>query len=173
MKADAIIFDTDFVATRATIDVKDGFIRFQGKEWMADKARPFMVKANAFGKVQPLYLLKWNSIEPLKYKVRSEAGEWKDEDAGDMVQFRRHELVSMSEEDIKTLKHDKYLPEMLRATVDMRFLKNMKLGTGDRDKPDLSGYAIYVIAIVGALLIMAFLNYSGVLPNLLKSFGYG
>jgi hypothetical protein len=151
-----MLFDTDFQTEIVDKEIKDGFVTIEEKEFFVDNAIPFMIKKEGlfgrfFGGFTPLYILKWNVIIPVGFQLTSgrmklheminnlqdenlkeelsKTIKVRPEDAEKTVEIRTIESL-----DIKFPENDPekkvISPELLKSTVDMRFLKNFKKYAG-------------------------------------------
>jgi hypothetical protein len=177
--AKQLLFDTEFTAEYKNQEIKDGSITIDKFEFIVDKAKPFLIKKKGFMSrflgtpVTPLYFLKWNILLPAHFKVEEKKGKLKDlkdkiqseeikkdidkkiekdKSLGDR-EFIFRELVPLNVE-FPVNKPDKdgnYLtPEMLRSTVDMRFLKNLK----DYSTPKTKRGFMNIIFIGGIIMVV-------------------
>jgi hypothetical protein len=178
--AKQLLFDSDFTAEYKGEDIKDGSITIDKLEFMVGKAKPLLVKKKGFlsrflgTSATPLYLLKWNILLPAHFKVDEKKGKLnvlkdkiqsedlkkdiekkieKDKSLGDR-EFVFRELVPMDVEFPVNKPDEKgnYLtPEMLRSTVDMRFLKGLKDYAAPKGKKNFMN-----ILFIGGIIIVVF-----------------
>lgn len=66
MKSAFMLFHTDYTTELKMAKVKDGIARIENKEFVVDKAKPFILKTR-FSTI-PLYLVKWDSLIPIEPK---------------------------------------------------------------------------------------------------------
>lgn len=120
--AKALVLDTDFSGDFMKCNVLNGKIIVKDKkmEWEADKTKPISIKGK-FGN-EDLYILSWKSLVPLQFEVK-ETSEVIPLDEDQRAKAEVKTLVPVQPQD-KFIKTE--LPELSRATFEMRFLKNMK-----------------------------------------------
>lgn len=166
------VFDTDFTSRRFNTKIENGKIQIGDKEWIVDGVRPFATRG-PMGTIRPHYLLKWNSLTPLEFKVEEGEQSFTDNNTGQTHKFVHKELVPLVQDEKKGLgfAQSKILPQTLQLTTDMRFLKNLKLGGKDKKKFDFDEMLPYIIAIAGAFFIMLLLNQTGAMEGIIKTFG--
>lgn len=184
-----MLFDTEFTAEYKSEEIKDGSITIDKLEFIVDKAKPFLIKKKGFlskffgTSVTPLYFLKWNILLPAHFKVEEKKGKLsilkdkiqsedvkkeiekkieKDKSLGDR-EFVFRELVPLAVKFPVTVpdKDGNYLtPEMLRSTVDMRFLKALKDYSTPKSKRGFMN-----ILVIGGIIMVVFvaLAMSGVI----------
>jgi hypothetical protein len=129
MRSEFLIFDTDFTAQLKKANVKDGKVVIGNKEFLTDKAHPFSLKT--FAGTRPLYLLKWNALEPMKFEVKEA------EEAYIRTVDGKEEKITVVKKDLvpvdpKFDEKSKIIPEILKTTQDSRFLKAMKRYAGGK-----------------------------------------
>jgi hypothetical protein len=188
MKSKFLIFDTNHHAGYETMDIKDGKVSKDDKEWIVDKAKPVLLeKAGFFSRflgasLMPLYLLKWNILLPVDYELKETKMKFdellnsanltdgmkkelqdilkKDEKVKDSTWVLK-ELVAM---DVKFPRADAkenefaVTPEFLKSTADMRFLKNMKNYAGGEGGSRLSRKRIMDILFIGGMILLVFVS---------------
>jgi hypothetical protein len=132
MRGQFLLFDTDYTAVMLRSTIKDGKVTIgkgdDAKEFVVDKTRPFQLKT-PLG-TRPLYLLKWNSIAPMNFKVdeKTESYLRTDPDGKEhKIDVVTKDLVPV---DPKFDETGKITPEMLKTTAEGRFLKGMKKYVG-------------------------------------------
>lgn len=152
-KATCILFDTNFSAEMKKENIKDGKIILYDKEFFVDKVRPFTI-TDTFGGTRLLYLFKWNMLEPLSFMEKDGTKEEVLDD-GLRVKYKTTELVPMTPEDLKQEGRDKILPQMLKDTMDMRFLKQMKPTKSGGGGLDIREMAVPILIGVMVLGIIA------------------
>ena len=148
MKINALIFDTDFLASFGKYKVENGKITVGDKEFNIDKAKPFLLKKKLFGFIpfaQPLYILKWDAYMPAHYMDVTSEGE-----NGEV----KKELSLVS---LKFLKNKVYTPEFHKALADMKFIKNMSQYAGGKKGMKLGNLMFLFVIIAGG--IVAFLMF--------------
>ena len=166
------VFDTDFTSKRYNTKIENGKITIADKEWVVDGVRPFATTA-AFGTVRPLYLLKWNSMTPLEFSVEESDKSFTDDTSGQTHKFVHKELVPLTQDPKKGLgfAQSKILPQTMKLTTDMRFLRSLRLGAKPKSKMDFNEMLPYIIAIGGAIFIMMILSQTGLLDGIVKALG--
>jgi hypothetical protein len=132
MGEEGIILSTDFIAEKAKFEIKDGKTVIDNKEFIVDRIQPIMLKEKRLGRVRfkPFYILKWDKIEAANIQVTEdeeyvEVGNNGNKTIGNIL--RTLNVVFPDEGEGQ----GKILPEMLRETIDLRFLKSMKKYAGE------------------------------------------
>lgn len=120
-----MILDTDFSGEIKKAEIKDGKVTINNKEWYVDKAKPFMLKGLI---PRPLYILKWDNVLPLEFEVEEKNTVLKNETTGETFTMVKKQLVPLTE--TKFQEKYKQMPELLKETQDLRFLKSMKKYAG-------------------------------------------
>jgi len=130
-KPKALFFHTNYIAEMKDIEIKDGKIKVENKEFIADRVKPFFLKHK--GKLVPLYLLYWRVIEPLNFDVVE-----RKLPEGDYIEYKQRPIVKeLKQLEFKAKEPDKkdILPELLDLITDMKFLKNLgKYPRGEEEK---------------------------------------
>jgi hypothetical protein len=158
-----VIFDTDFTATIKRADINDGKVMIKDKdgtekEFIVDKANPFIVSSTMQG-TRPMYLLKWNSLTPVKWVVKENNQTFTSATGEEIHAVVRDLEVVNPQFDEK----GKITPDILRQTHDSRFLRAMKkYATGE--KQGFGGGASVFIFLVIGMFVMYFLIASKVIP---------
>jgi hypothetical protein len=207
-KAKSLFLDSDFIAELKTINIEGGNVKV-GKtyEHVIDDAVPLQLKGSLGGST-PLYILKWSSLVPIKFKrvskiISTEQAKQMIEDDGflrieptereerkkkpklrSFLWRKKHEAKQLPQiQNITTSEptHYEYRklevvqpklgksdipPALLKETLDMRFLKNMKKygegkggGTGEgigKGKTILVAIGSMVFGVVLFYLIFAY-----------------
>lgn len=151
-KATCILFDTNFSAEIKKENIKDGKITLYDKEFFVNNVRPFTI-SDPLGGTRLLYLFKWNMLEPISFTEKDGVKEEVFDD-GLKVKYKTSELVPMTPDDLKSEGRDKVLPAMLKDTMDMRFLKQMKPTKSGGGGPDLREMAVPILIGVMALAVI-------------------
>jgi hypothetical protein len=130
MGEECLLFLTNFTAERRKIDIRDGKCIIDDKEFIIDRVQPFLLMKKRLFKttIKPIYLLKWDKIEPVNYVI--EETEVDGEKYGELKERAvvRSLVVKFPEKGEKDV-----LPHYLRETHDMRYLKHMKkYATGEK-----------------------------------------
>lgn len=152
MKINALIFDTDFLASFGKYRVENGKITVGDKEFNIDKAKPFLLKKKLFGFIpfaQPLYILKWDAYTPAHYTTTISEGE-----NGEI----KKELKSL---DVKFLKDKVYTAEFHKALADMKFIKNMSQYAGGKKGMKLGNLMFIFVLIAGGIVAFLMFGMSG------------
>jgi len=156
--AKGLILNTDFTAEEVDLNIENGSAIVNDSEFIINDSQPILIKKK--GKfVNPLYILKWDSLIPMKMAIEREVitkeeleknYDLKGEIENSMVYKR---LVPMDVKFIKTKPKSKIgnvtvTPEMLKDTIDLRFLKGMKnyVSPTEKNKADF----ITLIILFGA-----------------------
>jgi len=117
-----LIFNTDFVLEERKGEVGEGFVVLDDGIYLLDKSTPLLKRYKKIGKFferyEPVYILKWNSLIPLKVKKVEKTVEG-------IYLFRTLSPVDMKFEEYYEIKGKKgkqtLLPKTLRALYDMNF----------------------------------------------------
>lgn len=125
MSEHGLLFTTDFTAVKVKFEVKDGKTTIDNKEFIIDRTAPIMLKETRLGrtKFKPFYILKWDKIEPANLQVvdiSPNSEEYAELSQNSFPVIRTLEVVfpEKGEGDV--------LPEMLKETHDMRYMKHLK-----------------------------------------------
>jgi hypothetical protein len=168
VKARALFFHSPIEAEFKKIKIKDGTIVIDNKEWDVGKIRSINLKSGTG--VRPLYLLKWNSLIPAQLEERTDEISYKptgdvENDGKSYLKFwKRLKKSGHTGKEIETnnwvykriasvpltFLKTKFSPELLHATADMRFLKNMKTYAQGKGG---GGGGINIIYLLGAFVI--------------------
>jgi hypothetical protein len=125
MSEEGIMLYTDYTAEKVKFDIKDGKAVIDNKEFIIDRIQPITLREKKLGRIRfkPFYILKWDKIEPVN--IQAVEIDHTNEDYAELAQnplptIRTLEVVfpEKSKDDI--------LPEMLKETHDMRYMKHMK-----------------------------------------------
>jgi len=119
----AIILNTDFTGEERRINVKDGMVKIDDKTFLVDKAKPIRVKGR-FGKEYNLYILKWNKIIPMTFKVKETVIEDKNYIELEPNQAIKYELEPV-DINFKSPEELKELPQLLTLIHDMHWLEGL------------------------------------------------
>lgn len=145
---DAVLFDD--------IKVIDGMVEVEGKSMMVDKAIPVNLrkKQKLFGKdKEPLYILKWNSVEPAT-NIHKPIGFHKG-----FVDIKKIRSVDAKPVSMKFSEDHIVTPEMLRKLVGLKILGNMiktkkeGLSFGGSKK-----VIAFLVAGIGAVIVFLYLQ---------------
>jgi hypothetical protein len=149
MRGAFLFLDTDFTAELKRANIKNGKVNLADGEHIVDKTTPFQLKS-AFG-TRPLYIMKWNSVYPMTFKIEEKIQTLKDVETGKEIQLSTKELVP-----VKTEFYEKggagYSPEILKTTQDVRFLKGMKKYAegGGRDWKTTMSWVLGIVIFLAA-----------------------
>jgi len=97
-----LLFESNNTAKMISKKIKDGFVEIENKKFLIQNTNPLFVEKKFFGfplGVQPLYIVKWDDIEPSSNILTSTNPEFEN-------------------------KHD-ITPEMLRKLTGLKILGNM------------------------------------------------
>jgi hypothetical protein len=178
LKAKAIIFATDF-----TGEIKEAGVNVEGKmivdknEFALDKVKPLLIEEKPVGgaikrmlskgKIVPYYFLKYNTVMPLmtKYVETPTKFNVSCSKCGNLVATYpaiTKTIVPLEFKDYKTL----LPPDMMRDTVEMRFLKVLKKYSDRQEKVkvDRSMLLRFGIPIIGGIVLWYFLILFKILP---------
>jgi hypothetical protein len=152
MGEEGIMLMTDFTGELVKFDIKDGKTVINDKEFIIDRVQPIILKKKRLGKMRhtPFYLLKWDKVEPAHIEVIETDidGDKYDEIVSTPI-LRSLEVVFPDKE-----KGD-VLPEMLRETHDMRYMKHLKKYAGDGVKGGGSKFQFQRWMLVPVALIIS------------------
>jgi hypothetical protein len=156
-----IMLHTDHTAEKVKFEVIDGKTTIDNKEFIVDRIKPIMMKEKRLGRTRfkPFYILKWDKIEPANIQVQEislEEGEYAqiiEKGATDIIRTLDIVFPEKSEGDI--------LPEMLKETHDLRFMKHLKRyaaeGTGGK-KLKFSRWMLIPVALIASGAVVFLLN---------------
>jgi len=119
----AILLHTDFMGEEKKIEIKDGKAVIDDKEFIMDRATPFLIKTKRLGRtiLKPLYIMKWDKVEPVQYTL----GE-REIDGDEYAELEQKGLLKTLEIKFPPKDESDILPHYLRETHDMRYLRHMK-----------------------------------------------
>ena len=151
MKAKVLYFNSKNEARLVTKEIEDGAIIIENKQFYVDNAVPLLLQTR-FG-VQPLYLLKWNEVEParninypisFKGKIIGKANKIINGKGNlELVEPKWREKGDMT-------------PDMLRKIINLRILGNMIKVR----KPTPSGLLFLILGIViGIGILYSLINF--------------
>jgi hypothetical protein len=157
-----MLFHTDYVAEKVKFDVKDGKAIIDNKEFIIDRTTPILLKETRLGRTRfkPFYLMKWNQIEPANLQVvdiEPNSEEYAELAQNSFPVIRTLEVIfpEKGEGDV--------LPEMLRETHDMRYMKHLKKyasegAGGGRFKFKFSRWMVVPFALIVSAIAMFFIQ---------------
>lgn len=157
-----ILFHTDFTAEEVKFEIKDGKAVIDNKEFIVDRTAPIMLRKKILGRTRfvPYYILKWDKIEPANLQVvdvEPNSEEYAQLTDASFPQIRTLE-VAFPESEGEVAK----LPEMLKETMDLRFLKSMKKyageGQGGKLKIQFKRWMIVPVALGISAVAMFFIQ---------------
>jgi hypothetical protein len=159
MGEEGILLSTDFTGEKVKFDVKDGKTVINDKEFIVDRIKPINLKSKRLGreKITPFYILKWDKIEPANIElVEVEA------DGQRYAELQQGNILRTLEVTFPDQNEDTILPEMLRSTHDMRYMKHMKKyageGAGGGRKLEFKRWMLFPIVLVLSGIVMFFIN---------------
>lgn len=123
-----ILLHTDFTAEEVKFEVIDGKAVIGDKEFIVDRVQPINLKKKRLGRtrITPFYLLKWDKIEPANIQlveVEEDGKRYAEIAPANVLRTLEVVFPEKGEEDV--------LPEMLRETHDMRYMKHLKKYAGE------------------------------------------
>jgi len=123
-----ILLHSDFTAEEVKFEVKDGKAVIGDKEFIVDRIHPINLVKKRMGRtrITPFYLLKWDKIEPANVQlveVEEDGKRYAELAPANILRTLEVVFPEKGEEDV--------LPEMLRETHDMRYMKHLKKYAGD------------------------------------------
>jgi len=65
-KAWILMFDSNYDARLVKAEVEDGTVIIDDKEFIVDETNPLLLRAGLFKGYKPLYIVKWDSLEPMQ-----------------------------------------------------------------------------------------------------------
>jgi hypothetical protein len=142
------LFQTDFSAEEVKFEIKDGKTTINDKEFIVDRVQPINLKKKFLGRtrITPFYFLKWDKVEAANLQVIDVEVDGKmygEIQPANMVKTLEVVFPDKAQGDI--------LPEMLKETVDLRFLKSLKKyaadGAGGGSKFKFSRWMLFPIAL--------------------------
>jgi hypothetical protein len=155
-----LFFEGDYDAVLADkVKVKDGMVEFEGRTMIIDKAVPISLKTGSgklgrlFGEkdAEPLYILKWNSVEPSSNIHKPVMGYHRDTVSSS---FSRAKGVNPLFNENGVIS-----PEMLRKLVGLKILGNMiKVKKDGFSLGESKKLIVLLIAGVVAVVVFAYMN---------------
>jgi hypothetical protein len=163
MSEDALIMHTDFMGELEKIDIKDGKAVIKDKEFIVDRSNPIMVRHKKMFRtcIKPFYFLKWDKVEAAHF-VKTE----REIDEEQYMELKDKYVLKSIEPVFPDKNKDDILPEMLKETADMRFLKNMKKYATDGKGGGKMQFQRWMLIPIAFLLsggLMFMLYYFGIL----------
>lgn len=158
--AEGLLFHTNYIAEKKKFDIKDGKAVIDDKEFIVDRVQPFILLKKRFfvTKAVPLYLLKWDKIEPIKYVVTE-----RKLDKDEYVEIEEKGTLKTLEVEFPEKREGDVLPFYLRETHDMRYLKHMKTYASDKKPIEFKQWMLIPIALVISFLLMLLLQNMGLI----------
>jgi hypothetical protein len=128
MSEKGILLSTDFTAEEVKFEVKDGKAVIGDKEFIVDRVHPINLKKKRMGRtrITPFYLLKWDKIEPANVQLVEV-----EEDGKRYAEIAPANVLRTLEVVFPEKEEGDVLPEMLRETHDMRYMKHLKKYAGE------------------------------------------
>jgi hypothetical protein len=159
MSEEGILLSTDFTGEKVKFEVKDGKAVINDKEFIVDRVQPINLKTKRLGreKITPFYILKWDKIEPANIElVETEV------DGHRYAEIAPANILRTLEVTFPEQTEDTVLPEMLRTTHDMRYMKHLKKyageGAGGGKKLEFKRWMLFPVVLVLAGIVMFFVN---------------
>lgn len=176
-----LVLDTNYVGKIQKCKVENGILRIKDKEFFVDETKPLRVKS--FFSTDDLYICKWDSLVGAEFEVENkdvkkeeleeflrERGYSEDEikhlkkiieetEKKNNIRFTKFEYKSLKPIEPKLIETKK-LPELLRQTANIRFIKEM-MKYGEKKGFDIGLGKIFIIifiAIFGLILFLSFMN---------------
>jgi len=166
-KARFLLLDTDFTCEEVKGYLEDGYVILKDGVYLLDKSKPLekKFKKGLFGKSEPFYILKWNSLIPLNLKLEEKQVEFGDK----KYLYRTLEPIDLKftewyQQKGKDGKMYSILPKALKAYWEMEFLKGLGKYPEVTKKPKLKKFLQllpFILIIVGGMFL-AYLMMSGV-----------
>jgi excinuclease UvrABC nuclease subunit len=159
MSDKGILLHTDFTGEEVKFDVKDGKTVINDKEFIVDRIKPINLKSKRLGreKITPFYILKWSKIEPANIQLVE-----REEDGHKYAEVVSANILQTLEVTFPENGEDTVLPEMLRETHDMRYMKHLKKyageGAGGGKKLEFKRWMLFPIVLVLSGIVMFFIN---------------
>jgi hypothetical protein len=180
LKAKAIIFATDF-----TGEIKEAGVNVEGKmivdgnEFDLDKVKPLLIEEKpaggaikrmlSKGKIVPYYFLKYNTVMPMmtRYSETPVKFNVTCSKCGNLVATYPAMKKTVEALDMKSYK-TLLPPDLMRETVEMRFLKVLKKYSDrqEKTKVDRSMLLRFGIPIIGGIVLWYVLIMFKILPPL-------
>ena len=159
MAEEGILLHTDFTGEKVKFEVKDGKAVIKDKEFIVDRIKPINLKSKRLGreKITPFYILKWSAIEPANIQLVDV-----EVDGKMYSEAKTSNILKTLEVTFPDPTEDTVLPEMLRETHDMRYMKHLKKyageGAGGGKKLEFKRWMLFPIALILAGVVMFFVN---------------
>jgi len=162
---EALLLDTDFIGEMKDIDICDGKVVIDDKEFFVEGVKPIAIKKRRGFK--PFFIFKWDVLTPAKFIKKEE----RISSASILSKFKlkKGKVLENSDYIFKRLvnlspefddKKYKVTPQLLKDTADMRFLKNMKKYTeeGVKKKMGLNPIIMTFVFAIGMLAMYMLLS---------------
>lgn len=159
MAEEGILLSTDFTAEKVKFDIKDGKTVINDKEFIVDRVKPINLKSKRLGreKITPFYILKWDKVEPANIELRDV-----EVDGKMYAEVQPANILRTLEIMFPDPTSDTVLPEMLKETHDMRYMKHLKKyageGAGGGKKLEFKRWMLFPVVLVLAGIVMFFVN---------------
>lgn len=134
--ARVLFFDSNYVAELRKVKVKDGVVEIDGKQFFVDETKPLLLKT-PLG-VEPLYLVKWDSVYPAKIETKVETKE----DVKKVKDLSNEDLLRIK----KIVEGDENV-KVIEKTVNTQLIFER-----DRDQTPESLYKSTKLKILGGML---------------------
>lgn len=156
-----LLLESDTEARIVKAKIKDGFIDIGGKQFFVDNAKPINLK-KSMGGYKPLYILKWNSIEPAKNIHGWHAGWHNSTSKNPNPTGNPHNNPNNPNNESEII-NPKFVtseltPEMLKKMMGMKILGNMI-----KTKQEMPNIFLLIIGLVLGVAIMFSMVIMGVI----------
>jgi hypothetical protein len=177
LKAKAIVFSTDYTAEIKEAGINtNGKMIVEGHEFELDKIKPVLIEEKVEGgaikkllsknKLVPYYFLKYDTVLPMMTKTVTTDTKYniscpKCEHLIATWPAIRKTIEPLDMKSYKTL----LPPDIMKETIELRFLKILKRYADRSEKTTVGRSAIFkiVLAVVGGVVIWLILMYLGIL----------
>lgn len=156
---EGILMHTDFTAEKVKFEVKDGKAIINDKEFIVDRVKPINIISKRLGrkKITPFYILKWDKIEPANIELIEV-----ESDGHRYAEIAPANILRTLEVTFPEQGEDTVLPEMLKETFDLRFMKHLKKyaaeGAGSGRKLEFKRWMLFPIILVLTGIVMFIAN---------------
>lgn len=162
INAKVLMLDTNYIGEIKKCKVVGGSLFIGDREYFVDDINPIQLKG-MFGSI-PLYICKWDSLIPANFVIKSEKKmidektESKIKSIGKIIRSKGNEKLFAEFRELKSVEPvfmKTKLPQLMRSTMDMRFLEQLSRYAGETKKKMDISKGMIIAFIVGTVLIFA------------------
>lgn len=164
IKAKVLMLDTNYMGEIKKCSVVGGSLFIGNREYFIDETKPIQLKG-MMGSV-PLFICAWNSLIPANFRIETKKKEVDEKtkekinEIGNIVQEKDKKEKCIAEfrelQAIEPVFAKTKLPELMKSTLDMRFLAQLAqyAGEGAKKKMDI-GKGVIILFIVSVVILFA------------------